>query len=48
MEACYNVYIALMQSVTKIGTQGSMKNNGKTLQKLPAHITQEPTEGNRS
>jgi hypothetical protein len=35
-----------MQSVTKIGTQGAMKNNGKASHGLPAHIIQEPTERN--
>jgi hypothetical protein len=40
MKAWDNINNGLLQRITKIGTQGAMKNHGKALHEFPTPITQ--------
>jgi hypothetical protein len=39
-KACYNITIALLQSVAEMGTQSTMKSSKKTLHEFSPHIPQ--------
>jgi hypothetical protein len=43
-KACNSISTAFLQSVTKIGTQNSVKSHGKALHEFPTHITQVKAE----
>jgi hypothetical protein len=45
MTACNNMSTALMQSISKKGTQSSMKTHKKALHEIPTNITPTPAKG---
>jgi hypothetical protein len=47
-KACHNINNYLMQSITEIRAQNTMKSSKKTLHELSPHIPPKTPKGNRS